>query len=70
MSVQTEPARLRDRATERTFPSRALDVDMNPLTVAGAMRERVDALLVERDPRRDADLLSDPFGEVSGSGTR
>ena len=50
---------MRDRAAKRAAPARALDVDMDPLRVAGALRELVDHRLVDRDPVRDAKFLPD-----------
>src|SRR5262249_60217292 len=42
---------------ERAFPRGTIDVDVDPLIVAGAVRELVDALLIELDPSRDTDLM-------------
>ena len=42
----------------------ALDVDMDPLMVAGGVGECVDALLVDRDPVGCADLLSGKLGQI------
>jgi len=36
-------------------------IDMNPLVILGAIGEIVDALLVDRDPVADADLLAYAF---------
>src|SRR5450631_146565 len=58
---------MRDRTAEWTFTFRSFDVDMNPLTVAGARRKRVDAWLVDRDPIGHAELLSGSFVQ-SGKG--
>jgi hypothetical protein len=41
---------VRDGASEWTLASRALDIDVNPLSIAGAGGERIDAILVNRDP--------------------
>src|SRR5215467_8303397 len=49
---------MRDRAAERTFTFGALDIDMDPLAIAGAGRERVDAILVDRDPFGGAELTA------------
>src|SRR5215831_13441846 len=49
---------MRDRTAERTFTFGALDVDMDPLAIAGAGRERVDAILVDRDPFGRAELMA------------
>jgi hypothetical protein len=61
---------MRDRTEEGTFTPGSFDVDMNPLTVAGARRKGVDAWLIDRDPIRYAELLSNSLvqsgkGEVS-----
>jgi hypothetical protein len=42
---------VRDRAAGRALPGRAFDIDVNPLTVFGAVRELVDAPLADFDPR-------------------
>src|SRR5580704_1298619 len=39
-----------DRTSERTFPLRPFNVDVNPLAVAGAGCKRVDAWLIYLDP--------------------
>ncbi len=57
---------MRDGAAERAFPGGALDVDMDPLVVLGAVREFVDALLVDGDPGRSPDLLADACAEFGG----
>src|SRR5262249_37907858 len=49
---------MRDRAAERTFTFGALDVDMDPLAIAGAGRECIDAVLIERDPFGRAELTA------------
>jgi hypothetical protein len=38
---------------------------MNPLTIAGAGREDVDPLLVDRHPIGNAKLSPDPFAQAS-----
>ena len=40
----------------------ALDVDVDPLVVAGGLREPVDPLLVDRQPVGGAELLADGGG--------
>ena len=54
-----------DGAAEGAFASGALRVEVNPLLIAGAMGELIDARLVEKDPRGDADLLADMLGQIS-----
>src|SRR5262249_55577718 len=54
---------VRDRAAERAFADRPLHVDMDPLAVAGAVGEFVNALLVQRDPRRWAECRANVFAE-------
>ena len=41
-------------------------VEMNPLVVFGAVRELVDALLVDCDPGRNADFLAEVRGQIGG----
>ena len=41
-----------NRAAEWAFPLCALDVDMDPLMIAGARRKRIDARLIDRRPNR------------------
>jgi len=48
---------------ERALPRGTIDVDVDPLVVAGAVRELVDALLIELDPSRDTDLMPDKLVE-------
>jgi hypothetical protein len=55
---------MRDRTAERTFTPGALNVDMDPLPIAGADGKRVDAILVERDPFRRAEFAT---GELRGT---
>src|SRR6516164_6290208 len=49
---------VRDRAAERTFTFGAFDVDMDPLPIASAGGERVDAILVECYPLGHAQLAA------------
>jgi hypothetical protein len=42
---------------------RALDIDMDPLVVAGRLREGVDALLGDVDPLARVDFLADALRE-------
>jgi hypothetical protein len=39
---------MRDRTAEWALTFRPFDVDMNPLMVAGAQREGIDAWLIDR----------------------
>src|SRR5262249_38396413 len=55
---QTEVA-VGDRAAEWTLALRSLDIDMDPLAVAGADGELVDAILAHGDPVGDAELPPD-----------
>jgi hypothetical protein len=45
----------------------ALDIDVNPLPVAAALGELVDARLIDRDPARDAEFLSDKSRKIRQS---
>ena len=56
--AQREEA-MRDGGAERALRPRVHRVDVDPLVVAGGFGEQVDALLVDRDPVADADLLAD-----------
>src|SRR5882672_1331812 len=55
---------VRDRAAERAFARSALHVDVDPLAVAGAAREFVDARLIQRDPGGGAEFRADAFGQA------
>src|SRR6267378_1617777 len=44
---------------KRAFARRSLDVDVDALIVAGAVREFSDSLLIHPDPAGDAELPSD-----------
>src|SRR5262249_5180966 len=63
---------MRDRAAERALPSGTLDIYMDPLAIAGAVRELVDARLLDRQPVGGAELRSDEAvgGRHAGSGDR
>ena len=50
---------MRDRRLERALPLRPLDVDVNPLVVAGAIGEVVDPLLIDGQPVADTEFGSD-----------
>src|SRR4030095_6356421 len=63
---------VRDRGLERTLALRALDVDVNPLVVAGELGELVDHLLRHRDlgsPWTElvADVLAQTFDVVEAN---
>jgi hypothetical protein len=53
-----------DRTSERTFPLRPFDVDVNPLAIAGAGRKRVDAWLINRNPIGNTKFLSNAFAQA------
>jgi len=48
-----------DRPSERAFLVRALDVDVNPLVIAGRFREQIDALLRDVEPVAVAEVFTD-----------
>src|ERR1700735_2187395 len=59
-----------DRTSERTFPLRPFNVDMNPLAIAGAGRKCVDAWLIYLDPIGNSEFMPNSFvqtgqGEVA-----
>jgi hypothetical protein len=56
---------VRNRSAERAFPFRPLDIDMDPLLIAGALAEVIDARLVDGYPVGDAEFLSDPLVQAS-----
>src|SRR5437762_12819473 len=49
---------MRDRLAARHLALGALDIDMNPLMIAGSVGEFVDLLLGHRVPVADPDLLA------------
>src|SRR5258707_13320511 len=49
---------MRDRLAARHLALGALDIDMDPLVVAGCVSEFVDLLLGDRVPLADANLLA------------
>src|SRR5438067_11281889 len=49
---------MRDRLAARHLALGALDIDMDPLMVAGGIGEFVDLLLGHREPVADPDLLA------------
>src|SRR3954467_10516430 len=57
-----------DRGPNQQFPLRSFDIDVNPLIVAGCLRELTDTLLGHRDPVAHSDLGTDrgfDFVEIS-----
>ena len=54
-----------DRLTARHLALGALDIDMDPLMIAGGIGEFVDKRLVDGKPIADADFLADILGEVA-----
>ena len=53
-----------DRLAARHLALGALDIDMDPLMVAGCLGEFVDDRLVDGEPVADPDLLADKLGEI------
>jgi len=53
-----------DWAAERTLPPGSFNVDMNPLTIAGAGRKRVDAWLVNGRPIGKTEFLPDSIAQT------
>src|SRR5271170_93056 len=53
-----------DRLAARHLALGALDIDMDPLMVAGRIGEFVDDCLVEGEPVADPNLLADILGEI------
>ena len=56
---------MRDRAAVRILALGPVDIDVDPLVIASAGRERVDARLVDGDPIRHAQLVADLFAHLS-----
>ena len=54
-----------DRLAARHLALGALDIDMNPLMIAGRIGEFVDDRLIDGKPVADADLLADILSEVA-----
>src|SRR5262245_59347882 len=48
-----------DGAAERALSPRPIDIDVDPLPVAGAGRKTIDAILVDRNPTRGPELATD-----------
>ena len=55
-----------DRAAERSGVG-LLDVDVDPLVVAGGVREQVDLILGDLDVRAVAEMLADETLELVGA---
>jgi hypothetical protein len=55
-----------DRLAARHLALGALDIDMNPLMIAGRIGEFVDDRLINGKPVADPDLLADILSEVAG----
>jgi hypothetical protein len=55
---------VRDRCAIRTFSAGSLNVDVDPLVVAGGVGERVDAFLIDGNPLGDAEFLADGFNSL------
>src|ERR1700730_10534367 len=58
---------MRDRLAARHFALGALDIDMDPLMVAGRVGEFVDLLLGDRVPVADPDLLAFVGLQIGGA---
>src|SRR6267154_6670348 len=58
---------MRDRLAARHLALGALDIDMNPLMVAGRVGEFVDLLLGDREPIADPDLLAFIGFQIGGA---
>src|ERR1700693_91749 len=56
-----------DRLAARHLLPGALDIDMDPLVIAGRVGEFVDLLLGHRVPVADPDLLADIGGEIGSA---
>jgi hypothetical protein len=50
---------MRNRRAEGTLALGALDIDMDPLTIAGACREPIDAVLIDCNPFGHAQVAAD-----------
>jgi len=48
-----------DRCAKWAFAFCAIDIDMDPLPIAGAARELIDAVLTDRNPFRYAQRTAD-----------
>src|SRR5258708_30898285 len=58
---------MRDRLAARHLALGALDIDMNPLMVAGRVGEFVDLFLGDRKPVADPDLLAFKGLQIGGA---
>ena len=56
---------MRDCCAEWAFAFCAFDIDMNPLPIAGAGRELIDAVLTDRNPFRYAQGAADKLRTVA-----
>ena len=56
---------VRDGSTKGTLPLRALNIDVDPLTIACTGRKRIDACLVNSHLIGDSKLLPNPFAQAS-----
>jgi hypothetical protein len=52
-------------AAKRALPLRALNIDVDPLTIACTGRKRIDACLVDSHLIGDSKLLPNPFALAS-----
>jgi hypothetical protein len=59
---------MRDRRAVGTFLLGPLDIDVDPLVVAGDIGEVIDALLVDFQPFADAEFGADQTGRVVDGG--
>ena len=55
---------MRDGLAARHLALGTLDIDMDPLTIAGRLGEAVDHRLIDREPFRGAELLARMGGHV------
>ena len=55
---------MRDGAAEGALTRGTLRVDVDPLVIAGAVCELIDARLVQGDPRGHADFLADVLRKI------
>jgi len=56
---------MRDRCAIRTFSAGSLNVDVDPLMVAGGVGERADAFLIDGDPLGNTEFLADGLNGLS-----
>jgi hypothetical protein len=55
---------MRDRCAIRTFSAGSLNVDVDPLVVAGGDSERVNTFLIDGNPLGDTELLADGLNSL------